>query len=245
MRNNVVQGDRAMAVLWLTIVALILSAQSASGCRTSLDVPCYTVEMKRSHWNLFNNGITDFGHMASSSVFALRADGSSVTRALDGGKATMAGMYLAPKDQVVTVNHTRRTVSFRETLIWHDRPYRRSTEGDTQCSTGLIHFGSPSEFSRVGSGRIAGVPVVKWTRGSGLLWSEEIHLAPELDCAVLKYSHRRLKSWFGQGFITAFEATSVRIGEPDAELFSLPSGYQQVEDPKRAIMLEFMRRNGR
>lgn len=234
-----------MAVLWLMIITSFLNAQSSSACRTSIGIPCYTMEMKHSQWTLFSDGITDIRHGTSSSLFAVRRDGSHVGWGREAnGKLSIAGMYLAPSDQVVKVNHPEKTISYREVLIWHDRPYRRSTSGDAECVTGLIHYGSSSQFTRAGTDKIAGVPVVKWTRGNGLLWSEEIYMAPELDCAVLKHNQRHFQGWFGKGYILATEATSVRIGEPAAEIFALPAGYQQVEDPQRTRLQQFVRSNG-
>ncbi len=131
-----------------------------------------------------------------------------------------------------------RTFSSREPLIWHDRPYRRSKEGDANCSTGILHSGT--DFRETGRDTIAGVPVVKWQRGDGLHWKEEIYLAPSLDCVALRIEEIRRNRWYLPKFSHSVEAIAIEWGEPRPELFAIPAGYRQVEDPALPRLLRFV-----
>jgi hypothetical protein len=85
---------------------------------------------------------------------------------------------------------------------------------------------------------VAGLAVARWYRTLGNGGYEEEYLAPLLDCIGLKsYSIRRNALWLPT-FIDSSEATSVEFGEPAADLFTLPRGYRQVDDPRRAELLK-------
>lgn len=136
---------------------------------------------------------------------------------------------LLPRIVVVRIFHEKLSFSSREPMIWHDRPYRRSKDGDANCSTGIRHFGV--DLRQTGASTVAGVPVVKWERGDGRSWAEEVYLAPSLDCETLKSYMVMRTPWGLPRFIRSVEATSIEWGEPKAELFAVPPDYQQIEDP--------------
>lgn len=179
----------------------------------------------------------------STSVDALRGDGSRVDVADDsvwrlmGPSSHFKGswLYLAPENEIVTVDDTKQTIARREPLIWHDLPYRRSAAHDSTCRSGILHSGT--DFSMKETGKVAGVEVVKWRRRLGNDGYEEQYLAPSLDCIALKTYSIRKNSLRLPTFISSSEATSIQFGEPAADLFVLPTGYRQVEDPRRAALL--------
>lgn len=143
-------------------------------------------------------------------------------------------LYLSPENAIITVNYNSRTIARREPLIRHDLPYRRAAEHDLTCESGIRHFGT--DFSRKSETTVAGIPVVIWRRSLGN-GSEEQYLAPSLDCMPLK-TYKILKNqWWLPTFIDSFEASSVQFGEPAADLFALPSGYRQIENPERAGLI--------
>ncbi|MBL8291422.1 MAG: hypothetical protein JNN08_06275 [Bryobacterales bacterium] len=180
----------------------------------------------------------DIRHSRHTQVGAVRRDGSSYSggqiqayalldKWLEG--KTHTHLYLAPEDRVVRILHEKRSFTSREPMIWHDRPYRRSKDGDANCTTGIRHFGV--DLRLTGTSTVAGVPVVKWERGDGRSWAEEVYLAPSLDCETLKHYMIRRTPWGLPTFFQSVEATSIEWGEPQAELFVVPPDYQQIEDP--------------
>lgn len=213
-------------------------------CRTILDLPCYTIRMSHRQWQIFMNGSAEIVMFTDASIAALRSDdsrvvvGDSSSWQLLGTRSNHKGswLYLAPENEIVTVDDTNQTIARREPLIWHDLPYRRSVPNDSTCRSGILHFGT--DFNMKGTFTVAGVAVVRWYRTLGNGGYEEEYLAPSLDCIPLKmYSIRRNALWLPT-FINSSEATSVEFGEPVADLFTLPPGYRQVEDPRRAELLK-------
>lgn len=237
-----------------------IGAPSSDACRTPLGVPCYTIQYSHSQWQFANRVITGvrgadgrteiqrkdsfdrIRRVIRRTAVAVRRDGSRVSRTDEsrssdflGGTFKIGGpsasMYLAPQDQVVSIFYDDGTFSSRPPLIWHDRPYRRSKDGDTTCSSGILHFGT--DFHYAGESSVAGIRVARWVRGS---WSstldEEEDLAPSLDCACLKTRRIYFSRWHLPIFMDSMEATSVQLGEPKSDLFSIPAGYRQVKDPQ-------------
>ena len=235
-------------LLGFAFLAATVSASAqgpGSDCRTPLGIPCHSIHFKSSQWQNFKNGFLDIRHSRHTQVRAVRRDGSSysggqiqayalLNKWLEG--KTHTHLYLAPEDRVIRILHEKRSFTSREPMIWHDRPYRRSKDGDANCSTGIRHFGV--DLRQTGTSTVAGVPVVKWERGDGRSWAEEVYLAPSLDCETLKSYMIRRTPWGPPTFIHSVEATSVEWGEPKAEFFVVPPDYQQIEDP----MLPYLQR---
>ena len=66
-----------MRTYLLPILAFITGNASAqTNCRTALDVPCYTIQANRTQWQVFMNGSHEITKWVSTSVDALRSDGS-------------------------------------------------------------------------------------------------------------------------------------------------------------------------
>lgn len=244
----------AAMCICVLLAAFSLSAGAAFAqqavCRTPLNVRCYTIRGARTHWQAFRNGATDIVQSTTTLVYASRRDGSTVTSQetsdwrLFGATRKSRGswLYLSPENAIVTVNYNDHTSAQREPLIWHDLPHRRAAEHDLTCESGIRHFGT--DFSRKGEATVAGVPVVIWRRSLGN-GSEEQYLAPSLDCIPLRSYEILSNQWWLRTFIDSFEATSVQFGEPAADLFALPSGYRQIEDPQRAGLIRFEANGGR
>ncbi len=187
--------------------------------------------------------------MKTTYVDALSRDGSHATVTEDsfwrtfsreGGVRKSVSLYLAANNEIVTVNFSEETIARREPLIWHDLPYRRSVKGDDTCNSGILHFGT--DFRMEGTTTVAGVRVIKWFRPLEK-GSEEEYLAPSLDCVPLKvYRLQRNALWLPT-FIQSQEASSVEFGEPNPELFKLPSAYREIEDPRRAFLMRYLQEN--
>ena len=119
-------------------------------CRTFLDLPCYTIRMSHRQWQIFMNGSAEIVMFTDASIAALRSDGSRVVVGdssswqLLGIRSNHKGswLYLAPENEIVTVDDTKQTIARREPLIWHDLPYRRSVPNDSTCRSGILHFGT-------------------------------------------------------------------------------------------------------
>jgi hypothetical protein len=137
-------------------------------------------------------------------------------------------MYLALPDRVVHVSHKNRTFLRETPRFWHDRPWRRSVEGDALCSTGIRHQGG--DFHHTGTETLLGIRTQRWSRPLGNGGEEDIWLAPELDCLMLKRESVRRNALRWPVFIDSKEATSIRWGEPDAKLFVIPPDYREVSD---------------
>ncbi|MGH9630965.1 MAG: hypothetical protein ACRD7E_21860 [Bryobacteraceae bacterium] len=90
---------------------------------------------------------------------------------------------------------------------------------------------------------LAGISVVKWHRTHANGGSEEIYLTPSLDCMVLKAYVIFKNVWRLPTFVRSLEVTSVELGEPNPDLFALPSEYRVVEDPRRRRLLEYIEAN--
>lgn len=235
--------------LLLAFLALAGSVLWAD-CRANHGVPCFTVRGTQTQWQLFRNGATDVRKFASISVIALRRDGSTVTvQESDYGglfssaerKQKHSSLYLAPDRQIVALDHTARTIGRREPLIWHDLPYRRSSVGDLDCRSGILHSGA--DFIKKDTTAVAGISVVKWYRTLGNGGSEEIYLAPSLDCMALKAHSIHKNSWRVPTFINTWEVSAVQLGEPNADLFALPSDYREIEHPGRRGLLRHIEAN--
>ena len=233
----------------MLMLAFLLQALQAApiGCQTPIGIPCSTIRYETRQWVV--GGLTRLAYFTSSSTAATRSDGSRVSidaseaygMLRDSRKTGGTFMYMASGDRVIRIDHERRTISYRQPIIWHDRPYRRSKHGDATCATGILHQGT--DFKLAGDGVIAGIPTKKWDRGDGLFWYEESYLAPSLDCAVLKHYVVRRNRLLIPTFITSMEVVSVRLGEPDAGLFDIPVNYQEVKDPMEDRLREFVARN--
>ena len=244
--------------MWRSCACFLFFVAAASGqgpagdCRTPLGVPCYTIHYENSQWQNAYKIPPDIRHYSLTGVHAVRRDGSSYSTAeweshvfFQGSKKSppFVDLYLAPQDLVVRIFHKDRTFSSREPLIWHDRPYRRSKDGDANCSSGILHSGT--DFRQTGWDTVLGLRAAKWERGDGRYNVEEIYLAPALDCAALKGYTVRRTSWFLPKYVRSFEATSIEWGEPKAELFAVPADYRQVEDPSLPRLLEHIERQKR
>ena len=233
-----------------TIGCTLAQAQTQTSCRTPLGVPCHTITFQSSQWQTFRNGALAIQNHRSTDVHALGRDGSRYHSrhpqafVFFGGSEKLGeqiSFYSGPDDRIVRIFHDKRSFSRREPVIWHDRPYRLSKDGDQGCKSGIRHYGT--DFRQTGIGAIAGVPVVKWERGDGYYFAEEVHLAPSLDCATLKLYSIRRTSWHFPQYVRSIEAKSIEWGDPRPDLFLVPAGYQQVEDPSRAGLLRFVERN--
>lgn len=238
---------RAFALAILFSVQNALSEQPS--CRSPLGVPCYTIRGTHTQWQAFRQGVTDITKFKSDFISALRRDGSHMDWQeqsfggifeSSGRTFKMTGLYLAPEKTIVSLNHTEKTVSRREPLIWHDLPYRRSQDHDDTCRTGILHWGT--DFSIISNSAVAGIPVVKWSRSLGN-GSEDLYLAPLLDCIALKsYRIQKNAVWIPT-MIDSSEVTSVDLKEPAPELFAVPAEYRVVENRERARLLQHLKAN--
>lgn len=224
-------------------------------CRTALDVPCYTVRGTTTGWQILRRGRGDIGQFKTTYLDALSRDGSSISTselseatvwflfstAVTPGK--VASLYLAPMNQIVTVNYSQETIARREPLMWSDLPYRRSAKGDATCKTGILHYGT--DFRLDGTAMVAGISVVKWSRSLGHGGSEEAYLAPSIDCILLKWYTIRRNAFWVPIVIDTREASSVELGEPNPDLFKLPFHFREIEDPRRAQIIQFLDENAR
>jgi hypothetical protein len=226
------------------MVGLLLAgvmALGAADCRTPLGIPCSTIRFQVTQWRLFRDGPLDVTHFSEVRTFAVRGDGSFVetaeqqemSRWFGRGERTAgsASLYLAPDDLVVRVDHQQKTITRRPPILWDERPYRYSSPGDRTCVSGIRHWGA--HFFLRGPDRVAGVPVIKWIGSNPGGGYTEVYLAPSLDCRPLKTHIVIRKLGIFPTFVSTTEAVSVELGEPKAELFALPSGYREVEDPMR------------
>jgi hypothetical protein len=213
-----------------------LSGQQIA-CHDSIGIPCSTITYKSSQWKMVKLAAGLFTHETMQQTFAHRSDGSAVSVG-----SSFIELYSASTDQVVRVNNVQKTVSHRQPIIWHDRPYRLSEDGDSSCATAIHHRGG--DFHMTGDLDIQGIPVKVWERGDGWYWHQEEYLAPSLDCASLKSYTIRRNQFLIPTFINTLEAVSVRVGEPDQRLFSVPRGYREVTDPREKWLREFVVRNG-
>jgi len=239
-----------MRLLILVASAMFALHRAESDCHTPLGIPCSTIQYEMSQWEALS--LPRISHYSSAWTVAVRSDGSWASTAemataslfrIVREQTLVTGMYLAPIDQVLRIDHRHRTISHRSPIIWHDRPYRRAKDGDAVCATGILHAGT--DFRLTGDAMIAGMPVKKWERGDGILWHEEYDLEPGLDCTVLRHAEVRRNWLLLPTVITRMEATSVRLGAPSTKLFTIPTDYQEIKDPREDALRAFVARNHR
>ncbi len=230
----------------------LASVAFAQDCVTPIGVPCYTIQMERKQWDALSFNPSKIRRTEITTVRALRPDGSRSsrdrTRTQDlfgrpAGGMEYSSLYLAPDNSVVSVNYIDRTIARREPLIWHDRPFRNSTDYDSTCTTGIRRAGSGFEMQ--GNASVAGVPVVKWRLALGHGGYEEQYLAPSLDCTSLKRYRIDKNALWLPALVDSWEATSVVLGEPAAVHFALPADYRAVEDPHKPRLQQVVEANGR
>ncbi len=213
---------------WLGTMAFPVLAQP---CRTPLGIPCYTIQLETSLRQIFKPARRNISHFTEGAIVAVRRDGSFV-RFSQGqhlsvflGSSTDTGpvstLYLAPLDRVAAVDHRRHTAAFHPPRTWQDRPWRRSTDGDSECATGIRHFGA--DFKRVSGASVAGIPVVRWTRKIALDSDQDVYLAPSLDCYPLKTYATIRNRWLIPIYTESVEAVWVKLGDPAPALFALPA----------------------
>jgi hypothetical protein len=239
-----------MRLLILVGFGILALHGAESDCHTPLGIPCSTIQYEMGQWEA--RSLPRISHFSSEWTVAVRSDGSWASSA-DMATTSLFGiareqhliteMYLAPTDQVLRIDHGHRTISHHPRIIWHDRPYRRAKDGDAICATGILHSGT--DFHLTGDTVIAGIPAKKWERGDGISWHEECDLAPGLDCTVLRHVDVRRNWLLLPTMITRMEATSVRLGTPNPKLFTIPTDYQEVKDPREDALRAFVARNHR
>lgn len=223
-------------ILLLFGALLMTTSGAAADCRTPLGIPCYTIHYKSEQKSLFR---LDFGAFATSSTdntFARRSDGSSyhgirrVHSDLTHGQLPAYRtntIYDAKANRVLVILPDQEEFNMRAPRYWHDRPYRRSNEGDATCATGILHQGT--DFQQSGTESILGRKAVLWRRELQYGGSEELWLAPELDCIALKM-RRVSRNWLRlPEMVESMEATSVELTEPPAHFFNVPAGYREVQ----------------
>jgi hypothetical protein len=213
---------------WLGMMAFPALAQP---CRTPLGIPCYTIQLETSLRQIFKPARRNISHFTESAIVAVRRDGSFVRFSqgqhlsvfLRGSTDTgpVSTLYLAPLDRVVSIDHWRHTAAFHPPRTWQDRPWRRSTDGDSECASGIRHFGA--DFKRVGGAWVAGIPVVRWTRKIAQDGDQDVYLAPSLDCYPLKTYATIRNRWLIPIYTESVGAVWVKLGEPDPALFALPA----------------------
>jgi len=240
-------------MFWAGFALVVLSVGAPAqqnDCKTAIGIPCYTLHGTLTQWDARSLNPHKVERLREDSVRAVRKDGSNVStrkalfedlwgRSLGTQEASQ--MYLAPENAVVQISQTKRQISRREPMIWHDLPYRRSEDNDSTCQTGVRHFGTDLKLQ--GTSTVVGIPVVKWTRtlSNG---TEDHYLAPSLDCTELKGEKVIRGALWIPLFMQHWEVTALELGEPSAGLFTLPIGYTQIEDPHRARLEQFLQLNG-
>jgi hypothetical protein len=156
-----------------------------------------------------------------------------------GGRS--AQLYLAPSDRVVRIFHTSRQFSSREAIIWNDRPYRRAKDGDTTCASGILHSGT--DFQQTGQHTILGIKSFRWYRPLEYGGYEEQFLAPSLDCLTFRRLRVDRNMFRIPELTDRTEVISIKFGEPDRTLFSIPAGYKEVPDPSAERLRRFVEAN--
>ena len=82
-----------------------------------------------------------------------------------------------------------------------------------------------AEGKRVGTGRIAGTPVVRYRRVDEDGEVTELALAPALGCELMEEEHTWKGTWGIPGAKWHYVVTSYTAGEPDFQVFQIPLGY--------------------
>jgi hypothetical protein len=153
-----------MRLLILVGSAILTLHGAENDCHTPLGIPCSTIQFEMSQWEALS--LPRISHYSSAWTVAVRSDGSWASTAemataslfrIVREQTLVTGMYLAPTDEVLRIDHGHRTISHRPPIIWHDRPYRRAKDGDAICATGILHAGT--DFHLTGDAMVAGMPV--------------------------------------------------------------------------------------
>lgn len=126
-------------------------------------------------------------------------------------------LIVDPRNKVV------RSRSLDSTL----HPRSRS---DEYCVTGIRHFGT--HFRANGKASIAGLSAARWIGSAGPNAEEEIFLAPELDCSVIRSRTVYKSEWGIPNKIVTVELEKYQLGEPPAALFQPPAGYRWETIPE-------------
>lgn len=204
-------------------------------CRTTLDIPCHTIEQRHEQTTLFLRGLTDLSTASTESKFAVSANGSTYARSVVrngfgfGGRMRPAHhiqVYDASLKRIFTLAPEGRTYVVRTPGEGHHQPFRLSKAGDATCATGIVHHGS--DFQLIGSEPILGVRAIHWHRPLGNGGYEDRWLAPELDCVGLRHRMVMKNALHLPVLIDSSETTRLEIQQPDSGLFQLPANYREV-----------------
>lgn len=99
----------------------------------------------------------------------------------------------------------------------------------------------PSPYSYLhynGASSVAGVATELWV-SSGPIEDREVHFAPLLGCLVVKDASTEFRSlrMFGRDLFpypvgkSSVEAVRIELGNPPAELFTIPAGFRKIDGP--------------
>src|SRR5438132_14155281 len=117
-----------MRLLILMASAMFELHRTESDCHTPLGIPCSTIQYEMSQWEALS--IPRISHYSSAWTVAVRSDGSWASTAemataslfrIVREQTLVTGMYLAPIDQVLRIDHRHRTIRHRPPIIRHDR----------------------------------------------------------------------------------------------------------------------------
>lgn len=101
---------------------------------------------------------------------------------------------------------------------------------DNDCAKMAVRF-KLSDVKRIANGVIAGIPSIEYSGMRSKTERHSVWLAPSLGCTQMKHV---ASDYNGFGLATWqywFEVVLARTGEPDANLFEVPPGYQRTDSP--------------
>lgn len=193
--------------------------------------PCFTLHYEQSFWAMVKSPRRDLIMTGSKGVMALRSDGSSVhritpvdhfaVRGKDPASLPSLRLYLAAGRRLVVRDWPVQRDSRLPELFFAEAPYSRARPGDTDCRAYVGTLGAMPVAA--GKDKFLGEPVAVWKfnhdRGQATLL-----VAPRLDCQVLRFEMAEYRYRYMPVRKELFEASSLKIGEPDASLFAEPKG---------------------
>jgi len=220
-------------ILALTLPAIDPSSKADTVCVTPQGTLCRTIRWEQSGWENLSWGFHAIWRWSGSTVMACREDGAIMERysqrnyrnylVLDS-RWDRQFIKLVPEQRTIEVDHYAREYESRE-RVWGGIPVWDATDEDcVKMATAFDLTG----LKRVGEETVAGVRSIKFTGSRSGSEHMFLWLAPSLGCTQMRVISKAHNSFGLPTLYARLEVKSVRLGEPDAELFRAPSSYRRI-----------------
>lgn len=222
-----------LLILALTVPAVGPSLKTDAVCVTPQGTLCRTIRWEASGWANESWGFHAISRWSGSAVMACRADGAIMER---------YSQRIYRNYFVLDIKYDRGLIRFpvemRTTEVDHEAEEFSSRSGvpggfpvwdadNKDCTKTASRF-ELDGLEQVGEETVSGVRSIKFTGSRSESEYMYLWLAPSLGCTQMRVISKAHNSFGLPTLYSRQEVKSVRLGEPDAELFRPPSSYRRV-----------------